>query len=186
MKLYLMLLVLLNYGMIQGQQKSIVNDSILEWNSKQILTWSDFLGKPNDDVFASAKTSYKIEIIPSDVLVDENDRVIGYENLTVKAIFYKYYSWSIERNNQLLQHEQLHFDIAELFARKMRKEYRKSQVNKDADFNTYLEHHNLFWKECRKYQKKYDYETRHGLEEKINKKWIIKVNEELEALKDFK
>ncbi len=178
--------MLLNYGMILGQQKSMVNDSILEWNSKDGLSWSDYLGTPNEDVFGYAMTSYKIEIIPSDVLVDENDMVIGYENLSVKANFYKYYSWTIDRSNNLLQHEQLHFDIAELFARKMRKEYRKSQANKDASFNTYLELHNFFWKKCRKYQIKYDDETRHGLEEEINEKWIVKVNEELEVLKDFK
>jgi len=180
-----MLFVLLNYGVILGQKKSVVNDSILEWNPKHGLSWSDFLGKPNEDVFGYAMTSYKIEIIPSDVLVDENDRIRGYENLSVKANFYKYHSWTIDRNNQLLQHEQLHFDIAELFARKMRKEFRKSQANKDAKFDTYLKHHNLFWKECRQYQIKYDNETRHGLEEEINKKWIIKINEELEAFKDF-
>jgi hypothetical protein len=186
MKLILIIFIWLNYGVILGQSKSIVNDSIIEWNLKYKLSWSDFLGKPDEDIFGSAMTSYKIEIIPSEVKVDENDRVRGYENLSVKANFYKYYSWAIENNIQLLHHEQLHFDIAELFARKIRKEFKKSQLNKEARFTTYLEHYNLLWKECREYQKRYDHETRNGLETEINEKWIVKINEELEVLQDSK
>lgn len=186
MKLILILLVLLNYGVVLGQQNSIVNDSIIEWNSEYKLSWSDFLGEPSDEVYGSAMTSYKIEVIPSDVIVDENDRIKGYDNLSVKANFYKYYSWTIENKNELLHHEQLHFDIAELFARKMRKEFRKLQSSKEARFTIYLECYNSLWKECRAYQKKYDYETRHGLESEINEKWITEINEELKALQEFK
>lgn len=186
MRHILQLILFLFSGVLFGQQKYIESDSIIEWNLNKKLNWSDFEGKPNSEVYGAAMTSYKIEVFPSDVMVDENDKIQDYQNLSVRANFYKNYSWAIERNIELLKHEQLHFDIAELFARKIRKNFRGLQEKKEARFSVYLESYKALWKECRLFQKRYDSDTRHGLENAKNKTWSDRVRSDLEMLKAFK
>ena len=69
-------------------QKRVPENSI-EWKSDLTLEWSDFQGKPNTDVIAFAETSYSIEIFPAEVRVDENDRVLNYQQLSVKTYLLK-------------------------------------------------------------------------------------------------
>ncbi|SFS80998.1 DUF922 domain-containing protein [Lutibacter maritimus] len=167
---------------------NIINkDSIIEWDENQKLTWSDFLDKPDEnDSVGDALTSYKIEIVPSNVVVDENDRIQNFRNLTVKANFYKYHSWYIENTDDLLEHEQLHFDIAELFARKMRKEFIKMQNDNESKFDIYSNCYSRLWKECRIMQQQYDYETSHGREKAMNQKWFDKIRSEINKLNEYR
>ena len=51
--------------------------------------------------------------------------------IILKAIFSKDSSWVLKnavKDSELLQHEKLHFDITEIFARKCRKELRAIEV----------------------------------------------------------
>ena len=177
-KTIIILLFLLNCNLIIGNITR--KDSIIEWSENQKLTWADFLDTADEnDAVADALTSYKIEIIPSNVKVDEQDRILNYKELTVKANFYKYHSWHIEKTDKLLEHEQLHFDIAELFARKMRKEFVKMQRENDSKFDSYSKCYSRLWRECKEMQQLYDYETNHGREKEINLEWIEKIKLEL-------
>ena len=182
-KKIIILFLIIPTSLIFGQ--NISKDSIIEWKKDNNLSWSEFLGKPNDNIIADALTSYKIEVLPSDVVLDENDNILNYQNLTVKANFYKYHSWYIENTNQLLEHEQLHFDIAELFARKMRMEFEKLKNDNESNFNIYVDCYNRLWKDCREMQRDYDFDTNHGRENEINLKWIDKINNELSKLNEF-
>ena len=118
-----------------GLDKRLI-DSFLE-----NLSWSDFQGVVDPNTFGRAKTSYKIDIIPENVKVDEQDRIQGFEALTVDARFYKKQSWTTVPINDtiVLGHEQIHFHIAEIFARKIRKKFINLQKNKEARFAVYSE-----------------------------------------------
>lgn len=181
-------LVLLSANLF-AQKKSLKNgDTIISWKPMVKIAWSDFQGETNPATFGKAKTSYKIEIIPSNVRVDEEDRIQNYEDLTTEARFYKRQSWTTVSVNDtiVLDHEQLHFDIAELFARKIRKGFVELQKNKESRFSSYSQLYNLYWKACRKYQMDYDFETNHGRDLELNKKWSSKVKLELENLNKYK
>lgn len=167
------------------EKKPIENDSIISWNASKKLEWKDFNGKLNPNIFAYAVTSYKIEIIPQNVIVDANDQMPGYKDLDVLANFYKKQSWTISDDIELLNHEQLHFDIAELFARKIRKRFLELKTSKEKNFNKYQHAYNILWKECRLLQKQYDIETNHGANKTENTSWENKVNTQLLNLKDF-
>ncbi len=181
-----LLLFLICYPILSfGQEQIIANDSIIKWETNKKLIWSDFLGVADENVFGYAMTSYKIEVIPSEVMVDENNNIQNYETLNVVVNFYKYHSWYIKDDIDLLNHEQLHFDIAEIFARKMRKYFKELQLNQVTQFSSYIECYNLFWEESRTYQKLYDSETRHGLDKEKNKQWSIKIKEELDLYNDY-
>ena len=161
----------------------ITNDikaqSIIPWSKETKLKWSDFKAVPNTDVLAYAQTSYKIEILPSDVLVDENDKIQNYEVLTVVANFYTNHSWVFKKSDYLLTHEQLHFDIAGLYAHKIKIEFEKLKKNKISDFETYSDVYQVLWNECRNIQRKFDKETSHGQLVDKNNVWIKNISEQL-------
>lgn len=161
------------------------NDSILSWREDRKLRWNDFKGKVSPNTFGNANTAYKIEILPTAVLVDENDHVRNHEQLTARAHFYKNVSWKTTSNSTVLAHEQLHFDIAELFARKLRKRFQYLVKNDVRNFNNYYGEYRQVWEDCRALQKQYDSETNHGINTFENDKWKALITSELEKLSAF-
>jgi len=160
--------------------------SYISWDDGYQLKWTDFQGNTEGNFILAASTSYKIDLLPESVLVDENDQIQGYEKLTVVANFYKNTSWHTTNSQYILKHERLHFDIAELFARKIRKRFSELKKGKQASFAVYQDAFTLFWKECRKMQKQYDLETNHGRKLEVNEIWQTRILKELESLVAFK
>src|SRR5207253_8804832 len=89
-------------------------ENILVWNETTSIQWQDFSGTANDtshfdaEVFTEVRYSYKF-ISLADFSFD------------VQAIFNKNTSWAkeVRKSESLLKHEQVHFDIAELYAMKL-------------------------------------------------------------------
>ncbi len=90
------------------------NDVIL-WKKDRPLTWDDFKGKPAKR-FAVASTNY--DILKKVLSINKDS-----SRVEVKAVFFCNKSWKKERwiDQTVLNHEQKHFDIVELYARKLRK-----------------------------------------------------------------
>jgi len=156
--------------------------STIEWSKDRKLTWSDFKAIPDEEILGYALTSYKIEILPSDVLVDSNNNIQNYKSLTVVANFYSNYSWVHKKSDYLLSHEQLHFDIAGLYAYKIRIEFEKLKKQNIANFDYYLEIYEKLWAECRQTQKAFDKESSHGQLIEENNNWIDKITAEINNL----
>lgn len=168
-----------------SQNIMVDNESKVSWNSERKINWGDFKSKLAPSKFSNAKTSYKIEIIPENVLVDENDRIKDYEKLTVVANFFKKESWSGSKDENLLIHERLHFDIAELFARKIRKRFSELKRNKESRFKVYSSEYSKLWNKGRNFQNKYDVETSHGINLVENKEWVLRVKNQISSLKEY-
>jgi hypothetical protein len=79
----------------------------------------------------------------------------------------------------------LHFDIAEVYARKIREKFSSLKAQNEARFSVYQKEYNILWTECRDYQKLYDEQTDHGRKLLINGYWIKGIQDELEALIEF-
>ena len=104
----------------------------------------------------------------------------------VVAIFNRSKSWSRDHSPSLLDHERLHFDIAELYARKIRKRIKELQrrgVNNIKTYNTAI-HEVLL--ESNQADQQYDLETLHGALSKKQREWTEKVKEELGSLSRYK
>ena len=90
----------------------------IEWSAERKLTWNDFKGRiPNSDR-AAAVTASGISYQFS--TTGTNDKMeLDYK---VNTFFYPNKSWYQPSlcDTLILSHEQLHFDISELYARKMR------------------------------------------------------------------
>jgi hypothetical protein len=97
------------------------NDTI-HWSLCYKLKWEDFQGKADSSSQFGA-TSYPG--IKYSLSANE-------DSFSIKVIcfFIKSRSWSkLKSSDTLLMHEQVHFDIAELFARKLRQAYAEYKFN---------------------------------------------------------
>ena len=160
------------------------NDETIAWNSSRKLTWNDFKANPNNESDAVALTASGISFGYS---VKTSDKKIVEVSTEVKAIFYPNKSWYFKgkSDKQILKHEQLHFDITELYARKFRAQLSKlsmhRHVKKEMD-----NMHVTINKALNDTQKRYDKETNHSLNKEQQKQWeaiIAKALAELEVYK---
>lgn len=155
----------------------ISQESLIQWTADRKLNWSDFQGKPDPGNLNAALTSSKI-----------NFR-FGYGskgfNYNISCRFDKTQSWVRIRNNHILAHEQGHFDIAEIFARRLSralKQYHYNEKTVSADVNTIyrklMEEHHLT-------QEKYDAETDHSRNLGMQEAWKQKIEEDLQILEPW-
>ncbi len=153
--------------------------STIKWSENRKLTWKDFKGSPNKNIEGSALTTCKIEIQPVNVLVDEKGNIKNYKSLKAVAIFFPELSWVKKKKAHLLIHEQLHFDIVELYTRKLNRKFDELKEKKIAKFESYLKAYKSLWAECRGTQQLYDKETEHGQLIEENQIWVDKIKKEL-------
>ena len=153
------------------------------WDANRPLTWEDFRGVPNraDDFVASTNSGMSFSFS-----FKERNGVttISYG---VVSNFYPDLSWyRPERVSQyILDHEQTHFNISELHARKLRKGL--STLNHDKEFKEKAEAiYNRIEAERRAMQTQYDQESDHSNIEEAEYRWRKFVAEEINALDHWK
>jgi hypothetical protein len=157
-----------------GLNNAKPDDKQILWTKDSLLTWDDFQGKAPATAATAAMTYTTIGL-------NSFDYTSTSYNVSIKAMFVKNKSWvQIKKaTDYLLKHEQLHFDIAELFARKLRKgltegKFTSSQLSNQVtamfkDYNSKLE----------AYQAKYDKETNHSRITEKQEQWESAVPKEL-------
>lgn len=91
----------------------------LVWEEDRLLQWSDFKGKPDYLLDYAATTNSGMS---HSYMIDAYG-VLDKSSSTVLAHFYPSFSWCKPSDTTavLLRHEQTHFDITEVYARKLRK-----------------------------------------------------------------
>ena len=158
-----------------GQEK----DSLIYWSEDQPITWEDFEGVKTDlTETAVARSRLQIQVLTS--LNRDNSFKCHYF-----AVFDRKKSFSIVTNPKVLYHEQIHFDIQEIFVRKMRKHFeglarehqRKTSICKDVFYKYYQSLDSL--------QVLYDAKTKHSVEEEIQSDWNRQIKAELVDTKEF-
>src|SRR5689334_19163791 len=143
------------------------NDQSIEWSAAKRLSWADYLAKPAASSGAAAITSTAIGI---EYHVKNNK--ISY---SITCSFSKTRSWGKDKTDYILQHEQGHFDITEIYARKLAKELRQYKFNP----GKYQEDINGIYKrimdEKEDYQTKYDKETDFSRNKDKQVEWLEKI-----------
>jgi hypothetical protein len=159
---------------IQGQN----NDSIIYWHKEIKLNWDDFKGLPPDSSGFQVAWSF-VQIYTN---ADWKERLPNYR---VYVVFKKNKSWSKDTSLTTLAHEQLHFDIGELYARKMRKAMLDLRNKKNDNINDYLNALNKYYTECYHLNDLYDKETAHGVYTGKQFEWNKKIIKELCAFREY-
>lgn len=156
--------------------------SMMKWKEKSSINWSDFQGTPNHNspfdaqVYSGMQYSLSYSINSGQANVD----------FEVHSFFSPEKSWSKEakQSEQLLRHEQLHFDISELYARKLRKALVEHEfgLNPEKEFEVIF---NMMNDERKALQLEYDLETLHSKDKTAQETWNILVARELVNYADF-
>lgn len=165
---------------LEYSSKKVVNE-LIQWENNQKLTWKDFKGKPNK------RSPYKAMTFAS---VSSNLISFSKNELKIEILchFIKNKSWKTIETNELLRHEQLHFDIAELAARKMRERVSKLNLKNLSSKNIEQKLNSIFnssVEEQMEMNQKYDSETNHSIKYIAQSDWEKKIKEKLIETKDY-
>lgn len=161
------------------------NDNVIVWSKTRKLTWNDFQGKISNDKTYEVINVYKEseeDAARSRVAIALYYQCEGSKaNHTVRAEFEKNNSWyyAKHKTEAALSHEQLHFDITELYARKLRAKLAsmKNPCDKSSVGTVYQANENAFVE----FVKQYDIETSHGVNKQKQSEWAAKVQNLLSA-----
>jgi hypothetical protein len=153
------------------------NDSI-PWTESRKLTWADFKSTPDNNSSNAALTSSKTTFQFS------YDSEKGF-SFTISCVFDKTSSWGKVKTDYILSHEQGHFDIAEINARRLNKAlkayvFNSKTANKDvpAIYQKIMEEQSAM-------QQQYDDETNYSRDKEQQGIWLEKIKNDLDKLKDY-
>lgn len=148
------------------------------WNANRKLTWEDFKGRPDKTTNLLAMTQAGI----------------GYEvacnNGELKLKIYCYFnvtkSWTKETDSEeLLRHEQIHFDITELYTRMLRKKLSELSDPCGKDIKELDKAYSNIFKACADRQDAYDRESEHSLNDEQQRNWERMIAEELKVMEKY-
>ncbi len=158
---------------------SLQDQNRIQWEKDKKLSWNDFKGNPQPSNHKVAATNYEI----------------GYEywlednkfKFKVTCEFVKNLSWVAPKGKTeyILVHEQKHFDLAEVHARKLRKAFEEEDITIKNYKRQIKTIYNRIWEECAAAQAKYDYESRHSIDTYAQAKWDRIIEDLLEETQAF-
>ncbi|MCG8372761.1 MAG: hypothetical protein MI700_04480 [Balneolales bacterium] len=161
------------------------HERAIEWSPDRRLSWQDFKG---DSRFSSNKSFSAESFITLKVEQDYYSKPFS-SNILVINKFETNLSWVRQDQNHrqdLLIHEEFHFHLSEVYARKMRKEFFDLQLNMEEDR---MEIDSIFTEIRADYlrrQERYDLITDHGKKKKEQREWERAIERELIQYQAFK
>ena len=162
----------------------VPQEETIIWHSQKQLTWNDFKGTPYPKSKAVAITVAGISFKYS---VKELNSKISSFNPEVKAVFYPEKSWVFKdkTNHFILEHEQLHFDIVELYVRKFRKQLK--EITLSSNYKNELKNlQNTINKELESIQNQYDNDTQNSINQVRQLYWNNYIKIELKKYQTYK
>ena len=133
-------------GFISLMSFSFVKDEFILWQENKKLKIQDFKADNKDTIkvnrqqFLGAISAIRIEY--SSFQRNKN----SVPDFSIKTYFDPNESWMLLKNDYVLQHEQIHFDLTELYARKMRKSVeslRQKNVTNISIYRKKIQHWNI-------------------------------------------
>lgn len=150
--------------------------SFICWKDTEKLNWDYFLGEPKSFSISYGDSAQAVSNLTIIMGLDSNNEY------TAKAVFNKNLSWYVEKSDLLLQHEQGHFDLTEVYARLLRKKVDHNEGDSDFDINSLYKETLM---ELDSVSEKYDAETLHGSILVQQKKWDTYFEERLNELSEY-
>ena len=153
----------------------------LEWNEERRLTWEDYEVRKNP---SSQSGSLALTTVFHSIRGGMKN---GRPNFQVRVLYVKDKSWTTDdTNSRLLGHERLHFDLAELYGRKIRKQIDILGRREVSELKVYKANIDALLNEFKRKSLNYDKETEHGRILLEQEKWSKLVNIELIRLEKYK
>ncbi len=152
------------------------NEETIAWSIERRLNWNDFKKDAPKNAHAAATTASGISYWFS--TVGPTDKIeIDY---AIDTLFYPNESWVQKdlASPAILAHEQAHFDIAELLARKMRRIMETTHFTKNVKSEIASIYKDII-AELNAYQKRYDAETNFSRNMERQLLWEEKIAKDL-------
>ena len=145
------------------------------WKDGTQLVWEDFNHQHQNEHYAA--------LTASGISYSYTTKPAAYE-IEIYAVFDRDESWvnTAKASDRLLVHEQLHFDITELWTRRLRKAVNDASFLNDEVLNSLYEKH---LRGLSRMQAYYDDETHHSLRRKTQRNWENRVEQELALLQAY-
>lgn len=162
---------------------SEVKEEKIIWAEGRKLTWKDFRGVPNGPDSYVASTNSGVSFSFS--YRERNGQ--GSVDFAVVSNFYPDLSWyrPSKVTNYILAHEQMHFDISELHARKLRSLL--TDIPHDREFKEASEAiYERMEVERRQMQEQFDMESDHSNNEDAEYRWRKTVAQQLDLYEAWK
>lgn len=150
MKQTLLFFFIILYNINVFPQQTFENDSIIYWSEDRKLLWEDFNGEKESEVIINSQNRI---VAASKIAIDY---INSQKIKIIITSFEKEKSWSTTKSKDVLEHEQLHFDIAELFARKIRKAFVELKNQNITDQSLYNDIYENYIQEWVEYDKEYE------------------------------
>ena len=159
---------------------------LITWSADRPLQWSDFRREDTPKHKGKSMDAYVYTLLTDKFDYSTLDSI----HVTVTAQCSPHKSWKKHEKlgNYLLQHEQGHFDITELYARKLRKDIQEAERSPKHSkhtrewFSSVYVHTAGKLRQC---QRRYDRQTKHSKNREMQRQWNKKIAKELAELKEY-
>ncbi len=152
------------------------------WDEYRALQWDDYL---LNDQRKTRKHGFRIRAITSYQYIYSPEELHLDSCLNVLTVLRRRTSWVRDTiDGHLLEHERIHFDIAELYARKMREQFQQLDTSYATLKGTHALIDSLF-KAGGDYQDRYDEDTFYGRSSSTQQRWRRQIDDELKQLNEF-
>jgi predicted secreted Zn-dependent protease len=152
-------------------------DKIIPWLSARKLVWNDFMSEPKKEGDAVASTSTSMGLS-----YQVRDGQLSYR---ISCDFSKEKSWGSLKTDYILAHEQAHFDITEIHARKLYEAlyyYELDPATFKADIAAI---YNRVVKEKEEMQEAYDGQSDHSRKRGRQVEWLERIDQLLAETEPF-
>lgn len=148
------------------------------WNDTLKLAWKDFKAVAVPNASEAAMTASSMEFSYN----TKNTQLFWQ----VKVKFFPALSWFDKKrqSDYILKHEQLHFNITELYARLLRKQLSEN-VSSASDIQKLRKINKSILQDWQKEQNRYDAETNHSINEVKQAEWNLNIQKRLDSLRVF-
>lgn len=149
----------------------------IPWTPLQRLSWEDFQCEPKRGTDAVASTSTSLGI----AYQLQNGKLTYH----ITCNFSKVKSWGLMKTDYILAHEQGHFDITEIFARKLNEALQNYEFNRRTFKKDINEIYQNIVAQKEEFQKMYDGDSDHSRNRKQQYDWLIKIQKLLDETVTF-
>lgn len=150
------------------------------WNENRKLVWADFQSKTQPNTSKAAATTF----CGISYLLKSPTKKFTSKEVKIQSFFVPSKSWTHNEHETdlVLMHEQSHFDIAELFARR----FRKLISDKTMDAKMLQKYYTEIYDDYKDYQQDYETVTNNGRIHDKQYEYTEKIKQEIKKLSDFK
>lgn len=160
------------------------DDDVIVWSAVRRLTWDDFKARPPSGMLGGAKAALGFGFAFGCREGQLHVRVVARFHPPKSWVAYRIISSGLA-SRAGLQHEQTHFDLAEVYARRIRRYFRELKdpcPRSDAELEALAE---PMFRDEGAAQRKYDDETENGQQGNRQATWDKRVAAELSELAGF-